>query len=140
MLSYFKKLVNWVKKNINDILLTAGIVLVALVSFGTGQLFSSLKDSRPIIIQEPAGPSASIQQSIPNIKENVNKEKVNKAEQGMFIGSINSNKYHWPNCPSAKKIAPQNQIWFNSEKEARAAGYVRCANFDQYAPINYSPE
>ncbi|PIZ70022.1 MAG: hypothetical protein COY10_00430, partial [Candidatus Portnoybacteria bacterium CG_4_10_14_0_2_um_filter_43_36] len=88
MLSYFKKLVNWVKKNINDILLTAGIVLVALVSFGTGQLFSSLKDSRPIIIQEPAGPSASIQQSIPNIKENVNKENVNKAEQGMFIGSI----------------------------------------------------
>lgn len=43
-----------------------------------------------------------------------------------FVGSLESDKYHHPSCRWAKKILPQNQIWFASSEEARAAGYVPC--------------
>ncbi|MDD3566135.1 MAG: thermonuclease family protein [Methanothrix sp.] len=45
---------------------------------------------------------------------------------GKFVGSLESDKYHYPSCRWAKKILPQNQIWFASSEEARAAGYVPC--------------
>jgi hypothetical protein len=31
----------------------------------------------------------------------------------MFVGSIKSNKYHYPSCSGAKQIKPENQIWFS---------------------------
>lgn len=43
-----------------------------------------------------------------------------------FVGSIKSNKYHYPWCKWAKKISPQNEIWFSSSEDARAHGYVPC--------------
>jgi len=43
-----------------------------------------------------------------------------------FVGSKKSDKYHYPDCKLAKKILPDNQIWFSSSEEARAAGYVPC--------------
>ncbi len=121
MLSNFKQLV---KKRESDVILTIGIILVALISFGAGRLTAPQTNKEPIVIQSPA---ASIEQSL-----TVGKETAKQGEQGKFVGSVNSNKYHWPNCPWAKKIAPQNQIWFSSEEEARAAGYVRCGNFEKY--------
>jgi competence protein ComEC len=45
---------------------------------------------------------------------------------GLYVGSINSDKYHLPTCRYAQAILPANQIWFNSEAEALAAGYVPC--------------
>jgi PBP1b-binding outer membrane lipoprotein LpoB len=43
-----------------------------------------------------------------------------------FVGSINSDKYHYPDCEWAKKIKPENQVWFSSPEEARKAGYKPC--------------
>lgn len=48
------------------------------------------------------------------------------ASTGAYVGSIKSNKYHYPGCQYAKSILPQNQIWFEDEAEAQAAGYVPC--------------
>jgi hypothetical protein len=134
MLSNFKE---FVKQNESDIILTVSIVLVALVSFGAGLLIDFSEDKKPIIIQQPTsnsinpsdldtGQTASIQQSL-------------VTEQKGFIGSKNSNKYHWPDCPWAKKISPENQIWFSSEAEAQNAGYIRCGNFGKYTPVDYRP-
>lgn len=44
-------------------------------------------------------------------------------EQKMFVGSVNSDKYHFPDCPSAKRIKEENQVWFASKEEAEKAGY-----------------
>lgn len=46
--------------------------------------------------------------------------------QEAFVGSVKSNKYHYPSCQWAKKISPQNEIWFTSSADARAHGYVPC--------------
>jgi competence protein ComEC len=46
--------------------------------------------------------------------------------QGEFVGSKNSDKYHYPNCVHASSIKPENRVWFNSIEAAAAAGYVAC--------------
>jgi len=120
MLSHLKQ---FVKEHQSDITLTIGIILVALISFGAGRLTVPQSNKEPIIIE---GPTASVEQSL------TIEEEEEATEQGKFVGSVNSNKYHWPDCVWAKKIAPQNQIWFSSESEAQAAGYVRCGSFERY--------
>ena len=47
-------------------------------------------------------------------------------EAGKYVGSVASDKYHYPSCRWAEKIKPENQVWFASSEEARAAGYVPC--------------
>lgn len=42
---------------------------------------------------------------------------------GAYVASVNSNLYHHPDCPSAKRIKDVNQVWFASQQEAEAAGY-----------------
>jgi len=43
-----------------------------------------------------------------------------------FVGSRNSNKYHYTWCRWALKIKPENLVVFNSPEEAIAAGYIPC--------------
>jgi len=54
--------------------------------------------------------------------ENVNDAKIKK-----FVGSIASNKYHYPTCYWATRISPENQIWFSSSQDAQNHGYVACS-------------
>jgi len=127
MLSDFKKFVNpikhWAGNNESDIILTISIVLISLMIFGTGLLINSSKDKESIIIQNP---SASVSSTIINSD--------NSIKEGMFVGSSNSNKYHWPDCSFAKRIADENRVWFSSEQEAKDAGYVKCSSFEKYIP------
>jgi micrococcal nuclease len=46
--------------------------------------------------------------------------------EGMFVGSINSDVYHYPTCTYAQRIYPENQIWFSSPEDAKAHGYRPC--------------
>jgi competence protein ComEC len=48
------------------------------------------------------------------------------ATQDAFVGSVKSNKYHYPSCQWAEKIKPSNEIWFTGSEDARAHGYVSC--------------
>jgi len=43
-----------------------------------------------------------------------------------FVGSIKSDKYHYPDCRWAKKISPENEVWFSGSEDARGKGYVPC--------------
>ena len=43
-----------------------------------------------------------------------------------YVGSVNSDIYHYPNCRWAKKIKPENEIWFDSAKDAKIHGYRPC--------------
>ncbi len=48
------------------------------------------------------------------------------AGEYQYVGSVNSNKYHYPECRWAKKIKSQNEIWFKDKADARKHGYVPC--------------
>jgi len=130
MLSDFKKFVNpikrWIGNNESDIILTISIVLISLIVFGIGLLINSSKDKESIIFQNS---TASVIKAIEPVST---KSLINK--QGTFVGSINSTKYHWPDCSFAKRISEENQVWFSSEQEAEDAGYVKCSSFEKYIP------
>src|SRR5690554_2656060 len=46
-----------------------------------------------------------------NITETLTNQK---EKEGLYIGSISSDKYHYPSCRWAKNIKEENKIWFNS--------------------------
>jgi micrococcal nuclease len=45
---------------------------------------------------------------------------------GTFVGSVNSDVYHYPSCTSAQNIKPENLITFSSVEEAKAYGHRPC--------------
>jgi hypothetical protein len=53
-------------------------------------------------------------------------DQVVKTSEKVFVGSIKSNKYHYPSCQWAEKINPENEIWFSSSQDARDHGYMPC--------------
>lgn len=51
---------------------------------------------------------------------------LNIATATTYIGSSQSNKFHYTDCRWAKKINPGNAIYFSSREEAFRYGYVPC--------------
>lgn len=49
-----------------------------------------------------------------------------QSEPKKFVGSVKSDKYHYPDCQWAKKIKPENEIWFISSEDARSQHYMPC--------------
>ncbi|MDP7415629.1 MAG: thermonuclease family protein, partial [Dehalococcoidales bacterium] len=52
------------------------------------------------------------------------------ATEGVFVGSINSDVYHYPACEYAQRINPENQMWLNSPADTIAQGYRPCKRCD----------
>lgn len=49
-----------------------------------------------------------------------------QSSEQRFVGSINSDVYHYPSCGHAGRIKPWNEIWFSSSQDARNHGYRPC--------------
>jgi methylphosphotriester-DNA--protein-cysteine methyltransferase len=49
-----------------------------------------------------------------------------QSDTGPFVGSKNSNVYHYPSCYHVQAIKPQNLITFDTLADACAAGYRPC--------------
>lgn len=47
-------------------------------------------------------------------------------DKKVYVGTINSNIYHYPTCKWALEINPGNEIWFSSVEDAKAHGYRPC--------------
>ena len=47
---------------------------------------------------------------------------------GTYVASKNGTKFYLPTCSTAKRIKEENKIWFDTEDEARAAGFEPGAN------------
>lgn len=54
--------------------------------------------------------------------------------QGQFVGSKNSDVYHYPSCSYAQKIKPENLITFESAQDAVNKGYHPCSFCDPPLP------
>ncbi len=44
----------------------------------------------------------------------------------VYVGSVNSNIYHYPSCRWANEIHYDNEIWFSSVADAKSHGYRAC--------------
>jgi len=130
-----------VKNNQGDIALVIGFVLVAIIAFGVGRLTAPPIVRNPIIVENAAnnGDSANISGSITSAASQNNQLVANTQTntKGMFVGSKNSNLYHWPWCAPAKNIKLENEVWFDSEAAARAAGRTPSSCVAKEAPAGY---
>lgn len=73
----------------------------------------------PIVQEKPEVPIA------PPFDEPV-AETTSPKSSGVYVGSIDSDKYHNPGCRFAKEILPENEIWFDSAEDAQNSGYSPC--------------
>ena len=73
----------------------------------------------PIVQEQPEVPIA------PSFDRPV-AETTSQKSSGVYVGSIDSDKYHNPGCRFAKEILPENEIWFDSIEDAQNSGYSPC--------------
>jgi len=152
---------NWLEDNQRTLVLVVGIILIALISFGLGRLTDVSKSQKPVIIETSDSSSSksvynqegavtgdqtvSVGTAVSNTASSTAQTIQEKAPaqpqngQGIIVASKSGTKYHWPWCSWAKKIKPENQVWFNSEAEAQKAGYTACSAFQKLAPAGYKP-
>lgn len=107
-----------------DTLNAAGVKIFGTYDSGTISVTSDGKaymvDKDPVYVAEAT--SEAVRTEKP---ETVQPEASATTEQE-YVGSINSNKYHYPWCQWAEKIHSENEIWFSSEEDAKVHGYVPC--------------
>lgn len=63
--------------------------------------------------------------------EPISVEKINltnEAGKGVFVGSVNSDVYHYRWCSGASRINADNKIYFSSKSEAEESGYEPASN------------
>ena len=153
---------NFFAKHKNNIILTIGVILVAIIAFGTGRLSMSRK-VEPIVIRDRGNvlqasaetafnSSDNGNQSLPtsNTANSADTSQVSATQKtsfylmkdlekypGMFVSSKNSEIYHWPWCRWAKNIKKENEVWYKNEEQAKKAGKTRGSNFETIAPQDY---
>ncbi len=102
------------------------ILLVAFGSFGLGRLSEIQKNKASNLPESVLLASPAKSQNFQN--NNVLSELKPLQEGGKVVASKNGSKYHFPWCSGASQIAEKNKIWFDSETEARKAGYLPASN------------
>ncbi|MGI5950058.1 copper amine oxidase N-terminal domain-containing protein [Peptoniphilus sp.] len=45
---------------------------------------------------------------------------------GVYVGNLNSHKFHYSDCKSVKKMSDKNKVGLNSREEAINGGYTPC--------------
>lgn len=108
-----------------DIFVTFLIILVGAAGFGLGKLSALQADREDIEVVQ----TASIFDSLDNTAGDGSEVATGGgAQNGQFVGSVNSDKYHYPWCSGAKRIKNENKIWFDTKEEAEAQGYAPAGN------------
>jgi len=110
-----------------DIFIIALIILIAGLSFGLGTLSGQTKERSSVKIHQSASVFEGVSQN-EGIKNSDSPRVSSDASDGKFVGSVNSDKYHYPWCSGAKRINEENKVWFSSKKEAAAQGYEPAGN------------
>lgn len=74
-----------------------------------------------------ARPTVSSTDSTQNTTASVSTTGNSQQTKGAFVASKSGTKYYPVGCGSAKRIKPENQVFFATEDAAVAAGYARAS-------------
>ena len=121
------------------IVLAAGIVLIAAISFEAGFLHGQKNKQEPVVVNKTATielASANTTQGQTNTSTNntktapadnktasVENTATDSTQKCAYVASKNSNKYHLPTCRYAQNIKPENKVCFSSKEEAEGRGF-----------------
>ncbi|MBI2065391.1 MAG: hypothetical protein HYT62_05090 [Candidatus Yanofskybacteria bacterium] len=124
------KFLNLIKSYQYHVFLALCIGLISFVSYNLGQIDALNK--RPLKITDSSGNASSLKADIYSAiesKDGNRKSETKKLDLRVVISKTStSKKYHYSWCASAKKIKPENQVWFSSATEAEKAGYNLAGN------------
>ncbi|OGN08183.1 MAG: hypothetical protein A3J46_00910 [Candidatus Yanofskybacteria bacterium RIFCSPHIGHO2_02_FULL_41_11] len=120
------KFLQLIKSRQHHIFLAFCIGLISVVSYNLGQI-NSLKKT-PISIKESTNLKADIFDATTNKIQSPTSNLPPPKLDTRVVVSKNSDKYHYSWCSGAKRIKPENQIWFNSATEAENRGYTLAGN------------
>jgi len=115
------KIGDWVKRHRRDVWTGFCLVLVAWSAYNLGTIHAHREPAKPAESEVPQLRAAIVPQESP----------IRPAHTDLRVvasKSSSSKKYHYTWCPGAKKIKPENQVWFDSAQAAQAAGYTLAAN------------
>lgn len=131
----FSKIKGFWLKYEQKIMLTLGLILVAVISFQFGALKGQKWQKAALIIEKPAQcentpvvtqDTQKTQNLTPEAPSNTIKEDSTKNPKDcVFVGSKNSDKYYPPSCSFAKRLKPENVVCFKDEQEAESKGYKK---------------
>lgn len=96
------------------------LLLVGIASFGLGRL-----------AERASSPASGMEAAVAGAGEVVEAGTLGEANlppAAGYVASRHGEKYHLPWCAGAGHIASENEVWFATEEEARAAGYEPAAN------------
>ena len=102
---------HWASCKKEDIFIAFIIVLVGFSGYGLGKLSVLSEMKTPIKI----------------VDENVIESSV-ATSSGAVVASKSGTKYFLPYCTGANTIKENNKIWFQTEAEAKSAGYEPALN------------
>lgn len=135
------KICDFWKAHDTKILTALAIILVAVVAFRAGQTQERENVAANINVSinsltaaNPAGQKVkTLGETLQRKGISVNEINGESQKQGSadtqnkectFVGSKNSNKYHFPTCSYAKRIKPENIVCFSGEEDAKNKGYI----------------
>lgn len=126
------KLLDKIKSSQYHIFLAICIALISLISFNMGKIASQSKGFIKTLDGADIYKAMSADENLTARNQGVvvNPTATPKPLDMRVVVSkaSDSKKYHYSWCSSWKKIKPENQVWFNSDKEAEAAGYTLAGN------------
>lgn len=126
------KLISFVKSNQQPIFWGICGILLLFISFNIGRIYAFQKTAILVKEENEAAFFEILDLNDMNLKEGsaalVKNTNPPKPKDLRVVVSKNSNKYHFAWCSGAKRIKEENQIWFNSAKEAETAGYILAGN------------
>lgn len=99
------------------------IIIVGICSFFIGRWSYSVENDHNNYINEVYNKGKEIegQESAYNVNEDFDQDIIVKKN---YVASKNGKMYYSAGCSGAKRIKPENQIWFNTAEEALKSGYV----------------
>ena len=118
MFEKYQQFKNWFLAREGDLFTIFMVVLACFLSYGLGRLSKVEEYRTPVSITMPT--------SSPSIRQVSAVSAV--ATDGRIVASKNGTKYYFPWCGGQKNIKAENKIYFNTEGEAKSAGYSLAAN------------
>lgn len=119
-----------------QVFLLGAFLLVGVLSFEAGLLKKSLVPSESLVIETltplpPVRPVEKVKdmaspptQASQEVAPASSPSSLSPTTDCAFVGSKNSNKYHFPSSHCAKQIKKENLVCFKDANDASSKGYV----------------
>jgi len=122
------KILNIIKSYQTDVSLGVCIVLISFISFNLGKISSVQKGDIKVIEGANIYQASSANNLIGDTTVTATTKPKSLDLRVVASKASNSKLYHFTWCSGSKRIKEENQLWFDNEAAAIAAGYKLAGN------------